>query len=91
MKYRSRTEIITSILQAAKDGASKTKIMYKAYLSYTLIVNYLKLLQENHMIRYDEGTHIYTTTERGLKFLDITSELDGIMTPKPENFEHFLN
>jgi predicted transcriptional regulator len=34
MKYRSRTEIVAMILDAANGGATKTKIMYKAFLSY---------------------------------------------------------
>jgi len=34
MKYRSRTEIVSRILDAANGGATKTKIMYKAFLSY---------------------------------------------------------
>jgi predicted transcriptional regulator len=34
MKYRGRTEIVSNILDAANGRATKTKIMYKAYLSY---------------------------------------------------------
>ncbi len=34
MKYRSRTEITVLILEAANGGATKTKIMYKSFLSY---------------------------------------------------------
>jgi predicted transcriptional regulator len=34
MKYRSSTEIVAMILDAANSGETKTKIMYKAYLSY---------------------------------------------------------
>jgi len=33
MKYRNRTEIVANILDAANGGATKTKIMYKAFLS----------------------------------------------------------
>ena len=34
MKYRSRSEIVRSILEAANagEGASKTRLMYKSYL-----------------------------------------------------------
>lgn len=37
MKYRSRDEIISQILDAANGGggATKTELMYKAYLSMT--------------------------------------------------------
>ncbi|HEY6658310.1 MAG TPA: winged helix-turn-helix domain-containing protein, partial [Nitrososphaeraceae archaeon] len=34
MKYRSRTEIVSNILDAANGGTTKTKIMYKAFISY---------------------------------------------------------
>ena len=34
MVNRSRTEIVSEVLEAANGGASKTKIMYKALLSY---------------------------------------------------------
>jgi predicted transcriptional regulator len=34
MKYRSRTEIVCNILDATNGGATKTKIMYFAFLSY---------------------------------------------------------
>jgi hypothetical protein len=33
MKYRSRTELASNILEAANGGATKTKIMYKASFS----------------------------------------------------------
>jgi predicted transcriptional regulator len=33
MKYRSRTDIVGLILEGANGGATKTKIMYKAFLS----------------------------------------------------------
>ena len=37
MKNRSRIEIVSSILDAANGGVTKTKIMYKAFLSYGLL------------------------------------------------------
>jgi predicted transcriptional regulator len=44
MKYRSRTEIVGNILDAANGGATKTKIMYKAFLSYVQLKEYLSVL-----------------------------------------------
>ena len=41
MKYRSRTDIVSQILEAANGGATKTKIMYEAYLSYAQPKEYL--------------------------------------------------
>jgi predicted transcriptional regulator len=40
MKYRSRTEIVGSILDATNGGATKTKIMYKAFLSFNQLKEY---------------------------------------------------
>ena len=55
MKYRSRTEIVSSILDAANGGVTKTKIMYIAFLSYTQLKEYLSILIENNLIEYLEG------------------------------------
>jgi len=44
MKYRSRNHIISEILDAANGGnATKTKLMYKAYLSFGQIKEYLSV------------------------------------------------
>jgi predicted transcriptional regulator len=69
MKYRSRTEIVATILDAANGGATKTKIMYSAFLSYNQLKEYLAVLIENNLIEYRGGTNAFRTTEKGLKFL----------------------
>ena len=87
MKYRSRSDITAMILDSARTGASKTKIMYKAYLSYAQVIEYLKYLQENDLIAYEEGTQVYRPTEKGLKFLSLTSELsEMILVANPKNY-----
>lgn len=79
MKNRSRTEIISVILKTARTGTTKTKIMYVAYLSYSQLVSYLKFLDENKMMTYDEGTQTYRTTAKGIKFLDMASEISDML------------
>jgi predicted transcriptional regulator len=79
MKYRSRTEIVRNILDAANGGATKTKIMYKAFLSYTQLKEYLSVLIENNLIEYIEGTQTYKTTEKGLKFLRMYNEIGELL------------
>ena len=67
MKYRSKTEIVSNILDAANGGgATKTKIMYKAFLSYAQLREYLSVLIENNLLEYLDGTQTYKTTEKGL-------------------------
>jgi len=83
MKYRSRTEIVEMILQATRSGATKTKIMYKAYLSYTQVKEYLSFMLENDLIKYEEGTQLYRISEKGLHFLQVYNEISDLVTPKP--------
>ena len=52
MKYRSRTQLISMMLDAANGGATKTKIMYSAFLSYTQLKEYLFVLIKNNLIEY---------------------------------------
>ena len=64
MKYRSRTEIVGNILDAANGGTTKTKLMYKAYMSYNQLKEYLTILIENNLIEYIDGTHIQDYRKR---------------------------
>ncbi|HEX9320184.1 MAG TPA: winged helix-turn-helix domain-containing protein, partial [Nitrososphaeraceae archaeon] len=50
MKYRSRSDIIGLILEAANGGATKTKIMYKSYLSFAQLRDYLAMLTEQGLV-----------------------------------------
>ncbi|ALI34840.1 MAG: winged helix-turn-helix domain-containing protein [Candidatus Nitrosocosmicus sp.] len=80
MKYRSRTEIVAMILDAANGGATKTKIMYKAFLSYAQLREYLSVLIENNLIEYVEGSQTYKTTEKGLNFLKMHNEIGELLS-----------
>ena len=79
MKYRSRSEIVGLLLDAANGGgATKTKLMYKAYLSFNQLREYLSLLVENVLIEYEEGMRTYRTTEKGIRLLQIQNTMDEI-------------
>ena len=56
MKYRSRTDIAYQILQAANGGATKTKIMYKAFISYAQLKEHLAMMLANDLLEFDEKT-----------------------------------
>jgi predicted transcriptional regulator len=79
MKYRSRTEIVGSILDATNGGATKTKIMYFAFLSFNQLKEYLSILIENNLIEYLEGTKTFKTTEKGLNLLKMHNELKELL------------
>jgi predicted transcriptional regulator len=76
MKYRDRIDIISQILKIANGGGvTRTKIMYRGLLSYAQIKEYLMLLTEKELLRYDKESQTFKTTEKGLRFLDIYSSL----------------
>ncbi len=79
MKYRSRTEIVSNILDAANGGVTKTKIMYIAFLSYNQLREYLSILIENNLLEYLEGTKTYKTTEKGLNLLKMHNEMAELL------------
>ena len=60
---------MATILDAAIDGTTKTKIMYKAFLSYAQLKEYLGVMVENGLLAYEEGEVKYKTTEKGIKFM----------------------
>jgi predicted transcriptional regulator len=79
MKYRSRTEIVSNILEAANGGVTKTKIMYKAFLSYNQLREYLSILMENNLLESLEGTQTYKTTAKGLNLLKMHNEMAELL------------
>jgi predicted transcriptional regulator len=79
MKYRSRTDIIGLLLDAANGGgATKTKLMYTAYLSFTQLKEYLTLLVGNDLIEYEVGRMTYRTTEKGMRLLHLQNKIDEV-------------
>ena len=84
MKYRSRTEIVSNILEAANGGATKTKIMYNAFLSYNKLKDYLYVLIKNNLIEYLDGTREFKTTEKGLNFLKMHNEIGELLQTQSE-------
>jgi len=91
MKYRSRTEIIELILETVKQGATKTKIMYKAYLSYSQLTQYMAFLIENKLIECKPGSDLYTLTERGKRLEHVYKELDDMIPLKKDHTKFLSN
>jgi len=83
MKYRSQIDIICNILEAANGGVSRTKIMYKTFLAFSQVRDYLALLTENGLIENDSQSQLYKTTPKGLKFVDSYYRLIEVMDEGP--------
>ncbi len=80
MKYRSRFAIASNILQVARAGnATKTRLMYGSFLSFAQINDYLEFLLANTLIMRDETSHIYSLTEKGVRFLRIYDEITQLI------------
>jgi predicted transcriptional regulator len=86
-KYRDRLRIIADILMAADSRAKKTKIMYGANLSHSLLEKYLDEVMMIGFLRADGNE--YEVTEKGklflekyvefsAKFSNIKKELNGL-------------
>jgi predicted transcriptional regulator len=76
--YRNKIEITANILELAKHGSRKTRIMYLGNLSFDLVQKYLTQLEQLGMVEIkstDKGERIYNITPRGLEFLSDFYEL----------------
>jgi len=78
MKYRSRTDIVRSILEAASasDGTNRTKLMYKSYLAYGQLKDHLGTLQENLLIEYESKDRCYRITDKGKRLLQLLNKME---------------
>lgn len=62
------------------DGAAKTKIMYRAFLSYSQLKEYLSILLDRELISYSDEEQIFRTTEKGRRFLYLYSKVMELIT-----------
>lgn len=76
---RSSYEIIAEILDTARDGAKKTRIIYSCGLSYRFIHKYLDLLLETGLLRTGDSFH---TTDKGMGFLRNYQNLDLLLNTR---------
>jgi predicted transcriptional regulator len=84
MRYRSRTDIISEILDVASGGGvTRTKIMYRVCLSFSQLKTYLMFLTENNLLSYDAYTKTFKTTEKGRRFLKISNHMDEMIKAAP--------
>jgi predicted transcriptional regulator len=84
VKHRNSTEIIDSLLKSIGSGATKTHIMYGAYLSYTQLQEYLTLLQDTGLIRFDQKSGVFILTERATDFMTAYEEIEDLVLSTDE-------
>jgi predicted transcriptional regulator len=77
---RSRQEIIRDILATIEnDSMPKTKVMYRASLSYTQLKYYELYLQNNKLIEITKESDQWTLTEKGRQYLKACRTADQIL------------
>ncbi|HEX2169371.1 MAG TPA: winged helix-turn-helix domain-containing protein [Nitrososphaera sp.] len=86
---RSITEIVNRILETVYDhdgdnhdgeGITQTEIMLEVYLSGGSLREYLIALTVHGLLIYDSAMRTYHITERGIRFLELYSNLGDMMT-----------
>ena len=76
MSKRNNLEISSDILKTAINGARKSHIVYQTNLNFKIAEKYLNQLSKSGLLTGStKGRRIYSTTEKGLKYLDY---LEGI-------------
>lgn len=78
---RNDLDICADILQVAKTGAKKTQIVYQANLNFKIVKKYLSRLIDTGMLMTADESSLYTTTNRGIEFLEQYTELVVPMKP----------
>ena len=80
-KRRDKLVIMAEIIDIAKNGTSKTHIMFKANLSFTQLSKYLLDLIETNLLEKQavEGREIYIATRKGLDFVEKHCEIINLL------------
>jgi predicted transcriptional regulator len=78
-RYRNRIDIIAQLLDAASSPTTKTKMMYKAMLSYEQLKEYLVMLSENDLIGYDKPSQRFATTDKGFQLIKRYEDLSELI------------
>jgi predicted transcriptional regulator len=72
---RTQIEIIVAILEAALPGATKTTLVYRSNLNFTMVERYISILERKGLLSVGpppDDNHnggVYKTSEKGLEAL----------------------
>ena len=76
-KRRDKLVIMTEIVGIAKNGTSKTHIMFKANLCFSQLNQYLSLLLQSGLLERfsNNDRQIYKATQKGIEFMEKQCEI----------------
>ncbi len=84
---RDRFNIMAEIIETAKDGQLKTRIMYSANLSFSQVNHYLSFLIKMGLLRVhvENGKHLYETTAKGSRYIEEFREMSNLLKSQKHN------
>jgi predicted transcriptional regulator len=83
IRYRGRADIIAAILRVVTErAATKTRIMYRAFLSSSQLKQYIPILLDNGLLATNEERSIYNITENGMRLLQLYYQLIEMMNKR---------
>ena len=87
LKRRDDLGIIADMLEVSKIRSCKTRIMYRANLSFTQLNGYMTFLITHNLVEQNKDTETqeYLITEQGTEFLQKYRELTRLIKEEPED------
>src|ERR671938_1978234 len=83
MRYRNRTDIVATILESASNTPiPKTRLMYMSYLSHKKMTSFAAMLIQNDLLSFDNHRRLFSTTAKGLKFLELYNEIQQLLNKR---------
>ncbi len=82
-RYALIAQILSNIRNSGKEGASRTSVMYKSYLSYTQLKEYLSFMVEKGLVEdiphqfSGNEKFVYKITGKGRRLLQISKEIES--------------
>jgi predicted transcriptional regulator len=87
-RYLIIAHMLSTINDTGTEGATKTSIMYKSFLSYAQLKEYLSFLLKKGLViefpqkietRHGNEKFVYKITGKGLRLLQISQEIESIV------------
>ena len=81
MKNRSRTEIMSLILTSAydDDGMTTRRLIVQGAPFFSVLKEYLIILDEGGLITHSEEERCYRITQKGVHFLQVYNQMSEIL------------
>lgn len=81
---RDRLGIMAEIMEITKGSQLKTRIMYRANLSFSQVNEYLSFLTDMGFLKVNEmnGQKFYETTTKGERYIDNYMEMSSLLRPE---------